>query len=97
MKVNFITLLGNHDQTPTELPLLPSENDLFHIFQNTEHEAEKNTKQPFELLINEPCIIIWDEVGRQNWYVAMYREKINEEQYIVEHLECLPNDEAKRC
>ena len=97
MKVNFITLLGNHDQTPTELPLLPSENDLFHIFQNTEHEAEKNTKQSFELLINEPCIIIWDEVGGQNWYVAMCREKINEEQFMVEHLECLPNDEAKRC
>ena len=62
MEVNFITLLGNHDQTPIELPLLPTENDLFHIFRNTEHEAEKNTEQPFEPLINERCIIIWDEV-----------------------------------
>ena len=51
MKVNFNTLVGNHDQTPTELPLLPTEDDLFHIFQNTEHEAEKNTEQAFEPLI----------------------------------------------
>ena len=66
MKVNFITLLGNHDQTPTEPPLLSKEDYLFHIFQNTKHEAEKNTEQPFETLINEMCIRIWDEVGGQN-------------------------------
>ena len=97
MKVNFITLLGNHDQTPTELLLLPTEDDLFRIFQNTAHEAEKNIEQPFEPLINEPFIVIWDEVGGRNWYIAMCREKINEEQYMAEHLERLPNDKTKRC
>ena len=41
MKVNFTTLLEYHDQTPTELLLLPTEDDLFHIFRNTEHEVKK--------------------------------------------------------
>ena len=38
-----------------------------------------------------------DEVGGRNWYVAICREKINEEQYMVEHLERLTNDKTKRC
>ena len=59
MKVNFTTLLEYDDQTPTELLLLPTEDDLFHIFQNTEHEVKKNTKQPFEPLTNEPCRRGW--------------------------------------
>ena len=40
-----------------------------------------------DVMVNELCIVIWDDKpGQHNWYVGMCRSK-DEETYEIEHME----------
>ena len=93
MKVNLTLLLSNDADIET-LPDLPSEDDMVNAFhlQETEKDTEQSTSQresdnDVDVVVNELCIVIWDDKpGQRNWYVRMCRSK-DEETYEIEHME----------
>ena len=48
-----------------------------------------------EPVINEPCIVIWDEASDRKWYLAMCRSKLDHEKFLVDHLECVSKNGIK--
>ena len=43
--------------------------------------------------INDNCIIAWDINGTWKWFVAYITEKLDDDQYVADHLErCLSNN-----
>ena len=44
----------------------------------------------------EHCVAIWDTFEGTEWFVGMTREKVGPEEFIVDHLEQVPNDSSKR-
>ena len=93
MKVNLTLLLSNDADIET-LPDLPSEDDMVNAFhlQETEKDTGQSTSQresdnDVDVMVNELCIVIWDDKpGQRNWYVGMCRSK-DEETYEIEHME----------
>ena len=93
MKVNLTLLLSNDADIET-LPDLPSEDDIVNAFhlQETEKDTGQSTSQresdnDVDVMVNELCIVIWDDKpGQRNWYVGMCRSK-DEETYEIEHME----------
>ena len=93
MKGNLTLLLSNDADIET-LPDLPSEDDMVNAFhlQETEKDTGQSTSQresdnDVEVMVNELCIVIWDDKpGQRNWYVGMCRSK-DEETYEIEHME----------
>ena len=41
--------------------------------------------------------MIWDEKDERKWYVAICRKRLNQQQFLVEHLQRVSKDHTKRC
>ena len=99
MKINIVTLITNQVSDLSEIPTLLTEDEAMQLMSipNTTTEKE-SSDQPteFEPKINEPCIVIWDEIDERKWYVAMCRRQVESKRFLLEHLQRVPSDKTKR-
>ena len=49
-----------------------------------------------EVPLKEPCAVVWDASLGRNLYIGMAREKVDENYYMVEYLECVSPDSTRR-
>lgn len=100
MKINLGILLSGSHETPAEeemsFPDADSMYDQLHQSGDSTSAVLVNTDQEDDVELNEPCIAIWDTQKGREWFVGMTREKIGIDEYIVEYLEPLPNDNRKK-
>ena len=97
MKVNLAILLTD-DHNPdltNDVLQFPSETAMVSVLQGSTKEVPESD-QNNEYALNEPCIVIWDvEYGRE-WYVGIVRTCIDNEHYLIDHLERVPTDTTKK-
>ena len=77
----------------------PSETEIMTILQarqddSTEYENEAGNTP--DIVLNEPCIVLWDEGKTRNWYVGISISKEGDA-YLVDHLERVPRHQSKEC
>ena len=103
MKLNLgILLSGDHFQDADEEIIFPDERSML---LSCSAAADDNTvagvdveinEEPEEVPLNEPCAVVWDAPLGRNWYIGMAREKVDENYYMVEYLECVSPDSTRR-
>ena len=103
-KVNLTFILSTESDLNSEaIPDMPTEQDMERIFLNSQTTSAASTAAVSdavvnadvddpEVLVNEPCIVVWDtSLGRQ-WFVGICISDDGDDTYTVEHLErCNPN------
>ena len=50
-----------------------------------------------EMVVGEPCAVIWDLPSGRDWYLGFVTSVIDNDTYIVDHLERSTRDESKMC
>jgi hypothetical protein len=68
MKINLAIILTNEDGPPSEIPDMPDEDEIIRILQDDgndqvpgQDEGISNGSESEDLLVNEPCIVFWDD------------------------------------
>jgi hypothetical protein len=97
-----ILLSGDHFQDADEEIIFPDERSMLLSCSAADDDDTVNgvdveiNEEPKEVPLNEPCAVVWDAPLGRNWYIGMAREKVDENYYIVEYLECVSPDSTRR-
>ena len=99
LKVNLgILLSGNHEEECDANVTIPDVDSMFSVLDNSLQEPAPpvETDVEDEIMLNEPCAAIWDNANGREWCVGMTRERIGKDEYLIDYLECKPNDRVKK-
>ena len=100
MKVNLgILLSGNHDKDIDNIVHFPDESMMLSILDDPNNEEvirEEEYEGEEEIPLNEPCAVIWDNSNRQEWFIGMTRERISNDEYLIDYLEPDPKDSSRK-
>ena len=94
MKVNLAILLGEYHNTDLKEEELcfPDESDMMNILNSDQIVIPASES---EMVVGEPCAVIWDLPSGRDWYLGFVTSVIDNDTYIVDHLERSTRDESK--
>ena len=89
-KVNLgILLSGNHEED-CDAVTFPYAESMFSVLDNSVVEpAPPVETEKDEILLNKPCVAIWDTVKGREWCVGMTQVRIRKDEYLIDYLECI--------
>ena len=98
LKVNLgILLSGEHEVDCDADIMFPDAESMFDALDDSVDEpVPLLVEGDDDILLNEPCVAIWDNVDGRYWCVGMTRERIGKDEYLIDYLECMPNDNLKK-
>ena len=82
---NLLILLSGDNAASGSVADLPTNADALAVLQGTEVVSNIRTS----LNINDICVVVWCMDEQWNWFVGYIKDKLNDEQYIADHLERL--------
>ena len=72
MKVNLGLLLSGDHEEDCDAVMFPNVESMFSVLNNSVVEpAPAVEREKYEILLNEPCVAIWDTVKGREWCVGM--------------------------
>ena len=79
MKINIVMLLKNSADDMSDIPPIPSEDEVLKILSLDQQVAAQNAfntseRAGFKPKNNELFTVIWDQSDGQKWYLAMGRQ-----------------------
>ena len=95
MKFNLALLLsgedgdGRKDLNEDDIEFPSEEEMLQMITADTEASSPVDQIFPDAIGISEPIIVIWDIKGYRKWYLGFVRKQVQEDMYMVDHLQCV--------
>ena len=98
MKVNLgILLSGDHEQDCDSDVLFPDLETMLSVLDVPLEDATPTavTNDEDEVLLNVPYTAIWDYASGREWCIGMTRERIGKDEYLIDYLECTPNNKLK--
>ena len=85
-------LLTNSADEMFDILPIPCEDEVLKILSLDQQVAAQNAYNTsetvaFEPKVNEPCIVIWDQIDGRKWYLAMCRQHVNATHFLLQHLD----------
>ena len=98
LKLNLgILLSGEHEVDCDADIMFPDAESMFDALGDSVDEpVPLLVEDDDDILLNERCVAIWDNVDGRYWCVGMTRERIGKDEYLIDYLECMPNDNLKK-
>lgn len=84
---NLLILLSDDDLATGSIADLPTNDDALAIVQGTIIPTVVNAQVNTEFETNDNCVVLWYINGRWDWFIGYVKERLNDDQYMVDHLE----------